>query len=59
MRRWYIILPLSLIVVSVFAAFSWFVVEKRSLALRKYLRPIEERIRSLFSASWLRSAQEG
>ena len=44
-QHWYIVMPLALLLVSCFAAFSWFVVERPTLKLRKYLPIIDVQVR--------------
>ena len=46
-RHWYVNLPVSLVLAFVFAVFSWHVVEKRCLALRRYLTPTRASLPSL------------
>jgi peptidoglycan/LPS O-acetylase OafA/YrhL len=43
-RHWYIVFAVSLVIGTVFAAFSWRFIEKPALKLRKFLPHIEASI---------------
>ena len=46
LRHLYVALPMMVVVVFCFAAFSWFVVEKPTLSSRKHLPVLDEAIKS-------------
>lgn len=56
-REWYLVFPASFVLGSVFAGFSWTLVEKPALKARKYLPHAEERFASL-APRWFREARE-
>jgi peptidoglycan/LPS O-acetylase OafA/YrhL len=49
-RHWYIVVPASIVLVSFLSAASWFFVEKPAGSLRKYLHPVDERLKAALGA---------
>jgi peptidoglycan/LPS O-acetylase OafA/YrhL len=48
-RHWWVILPLTTVLVGCFAAFSWFLVEKPSLEARRFLPELDRCFHSVLS----------